>query len=158
MLMKHTKCAALLTIMGAISLQTSCKCSEERTPEGKMETQRDENQDAGNVSELKIVTLKEGAPEAAMAQKGSVVEVHYRGYLDDGKEFDSSYNRDEPFVFELGTGKVIKGWDQGIDGMRVGEKRKLIIPANLAYGKRGLGQIIPPNSTLTFEVELLATQ
>ena len=88
----------------------------------------------------------------------SVVEVHYTGRLEDGKGFDSSVERGQPFRFTLGSGQVIPGWDIGINGMKSGGKRLLQIPPELAYGKQGAGGVIPPNATLTFEVELLAVQ
>ena len=93
-------------------------------------------------SGLKYVELKEGTGEAAKA--GDIVEVHYTGWLKDGKKFDSSLDRGQPFVFRLGAGMVIKGWDEGVAGIKVGGKRKLIIPPELGYGKRGAGRVIPP--------------
>ncbi|ESO90124.1 hypothetical protein LOTGIDRAFT_192237 [Lottia gigantea] len=87
--------------------------------------------------------------------KGDVLSMHYSGKLEDGTEFDSSYSRSQPFTFTLGSGQVIKGWDQGLLNMCVGEKRKLVIPSELAYGARGAPPKIPPLATLTFEVELL---
>lgn len=95
------------------------------------------------------------AGTGAVAQSGQKAKVHYTGWLKNGQKFDSSKDRNEPFEFTLGTGQVIKGWDEGVAGMKVGGKRKLTIPADLAYGARGAGGVIPPNAELTFEVELL---
>ena len=111
---------------------------------------------AGCGSSLRIEDIKEGT--GAVAKKNSWVSVHYTGWLKDGTKFDSSHDRgDEPFGFVLGTGKVIKGWDEGLVGMKVGGVRKLIIPPGLAYGAEGRPGI-PPNSELTFEVELLKVE
>jgi len=106
-----------------------------------------------NENELVIETLVEG--DGATAENGNTVSVHYTGWLDDGNKFDSSVDRNQPFSFTLGAGMVIRGWDQGVAGMQVGEKRKLTIPANLGYGAQGAGGVIPPNATLIFDVELL---
>jgi len=104
-------------------------------------------------SGLKYEELRVGTGEAAA--KGKSVEVHYTGWLTNNKKFDSSRDRGKPFSFSLGKGMVIKGWDEGVAGMKVGGKRKLTIPPALGYGARGVGGVIPPNATMVFEVELL---
>ena len=104
-------------------------------------------------SGLKYEDLVEGDGE--LATPGQKVSVHYTGWLTDGSKFDSSVDRDQPFEFSLGAGMVIRGWDEGVAGMKVGGKRKLTIPPELGYGARGAGGVIPPNATLVFEVELL---
>lgn len=104
-------------------------------------------------SGLKYVDVEVGEGPAAVS--GKEVTVHYTGTFPDGKKFDSSVDRDEPFTFRLGAGQVIKGWDEGVSGMRIGGRRKLIIPPELGYGRRGAGGVIPPNAVLHFEVELL---
>ena len=107
-------------------------------------------------SGLVIEDLEVGTgPEASAGQH---VQVHYTGWLTDGKKFDSSKDRNDPFVFPLGARHVISGWDEGVQGMKVGGRRKLTIPPNLGYGARGAGGVIPPNATLVFEVELLAVK
>lgn len=107
------------------------------------------------MSGLLYEVLKEG--EGATIQSGSQARVHYIGWLIDGTKFDSSLDRGEPFTFPLGAGRVIKGWDEGVAGMKVGEQRKLMIPSGLAYGSRQVGSI-PPNSMLIFYVELLGIE
>lgn len=92
------------------------------------------------------------------AKAGQTVSVHYTGWLTNGAKFDSSVDRGQPFSFRLGVGQVIKGWDEGVQGMKIGGKRKLTIPSNLGYGARGAGGAIPPHATLVFDVELLGVQ
>jgi peptidylprolyl isomerase len=105
-------------------------------------------------SGLGYVDLVEG--EGPRPTAGDSVSVHYTGWLEDGTKFDSSLDRGTPFVFSIGRGRVIRGWDEGVASMRVGGTRKLIIPAHLGYGERGAGGVIPAGATLVFEVELLA--
>jgi FKBP-type peptidyl-prolyl cis-trans isomerase FkpA len=120
---------------------------------------------AKKAAKEKIVTTKSGLQyedlkvgTGATAKEGQRVTVHYTGWLKDGTKFDSSVDRGQPFVFPLGGGRVIAGWDEGVQGMKVGGKRKLTIPPKLGYGEQGAGGVIPPNATLVFEVELLAVE
>jgi FKBP-type peptidyl-prolyl cis-trans isomerase len=108
------------------------------------------------MGDLKVIDHEVGSGAEAVA--GKRVAVHYTGTLENGSKFDSSLDRGQPFEFVLGTGQVIKGWDQGVAGMKVGGKRRLEIPADLGYGARGFPPVIPPNSTLIFEVELVAVR
>ncbi len=108
------------------------------------------------VSGLKYWDIKVG--DGPVAKPGMKVKVHYTGWLTNGKKFDSSLDRGQPFEFDLGKGMVIKGWDEGVSGMKVGGKRQLQIPPELGYGSRGAGGVIPPNATLIFDVELLGVK
>ncbi|MDT9646419.1 MULTISPECIES: FKBP-type peptidyl-prolyl cis-trans isomerase [Pseudomonas] len=102
--------------------------------------------------ELQVIDIQPGDGKAVV--KGALITTQYRGFLEDGSSFDSSYDRGKSFQCVIGTGRVIKGWDQGLMGMQVGGKRKLLVPAHLGYGERSMGAI-PPNSNLIFEIELL---
>lgn len=143
------KLFSALTLALLVSLSfTSC------TKKDKESTESTTTTSGGDVSSLKTEELKAGSGKEA--KSGTKVSVHYTGWLTNGKKFDSSVDRGEPFEFELGAGQVIQGWDQGVAGMKVGGKRKLTIPPQMAYGDRDVGGgLIPANSTLVFEVELL---
>lgn len=145
-----SRLSLVLMLSGAF---VTTACSEQAAPPAP-------TMENSNMTELIKTDTKLG--EGAEATAGSHVSVHYTGWLYDeaaadhkGKKFDSSRDRSEPFDFPLGAGRVIKGWDQGFDGMKVGGQRTLIIPASMGYGARGAGGVIPPNATLIFDVELL---
>lgn len=135
----------LYTLAILMGLSLACTKKEEANTSSKSSG----NQETG----LQMEDTKVGT--GAEAVQGKTVVVHYTGKLTDGKKFDSSLDRNQPFSFSLGAGQVIKGWDMGIVGMKVGGKRTLKIPSNLAYGERGAGGVIPPNAELVFDVELL---
>lgn len=144
------KYTLLLTTIVLSMLLTSCKDSSEKTRTKKMTRHT-------TISGLQYEIVKEGTNNNP--QKGNTVTVHYTGWLDEngtpGKKFDSSLDRGTPFTFVIGIGQVIQGWDEGVLNMKVGEKRRLFIPASLGYGARGAGSIIPPHAALIFDVELL---
>ena len=141
-------CIAALLAAAIPFLTTACAKKATETAQGAPEV--------ANATGLKHQDLKVGdGPEAV---SGKTVDVHYTGWLEDGTKFDSSLDRGEPFSFRLGAGQVIEGWDQGVAGMKVGGKRKLTIPPDLAYGQEGAGGVIPPGATLVFEVELLGVR
>jgi FKBP-type peptidyl-prolyl cis-trans isomerase len=138
--------AALLLSLGSGSIAAD-------NQEIKKETKNMAEQTVTTESGLKYLDVTVGT--GRLAELGDTASVHYTGWLADGKKFDSSVDRKEPFSFRLGAGQVIKGWDEGVMGMKIGGKRKLTIPPQLGYGARGAGGVIPPNATLTFDVELL---
>jgi peptidylprolyl isomerase len=142
--MRKTGLLALAFIGLAALVATESVSAQNKDKEKKVITTK---------SGLKYIDEAEGTGAAAKA--GDQVSVHYTGRLKDGKKFDSSVDRGQPFEFPLGAGRVIKGWDEGVAGMKVGGKRKLIIPPELGYGERGAGNVIPPNAELHFDVELL---
>ncbi len=141
----------------ALAVALSGGCLHKAGGSGASADSKDGKKSAAAAGGLVVDEVKPG--EGALATKGKTVSVHYTGRLTDGTKFDSSYDRGQPIDFPLGGGVVIKGWDQGIEGMKVGGKRKLTIPPDLAYGARGTpGGPIPPNATLVFDVELVGVR
>ena len=136
-------------VMGAAALTALiAACAQSQAPAGG-----GGGQEVTTASGLRYTDIKVGT--GAEAKAGQTAVVHYTGTLTTGNQFDSSKDRNQPFSFPLGAGRVIKGWDEGVAGMKVGGVRKLTIPSNLGYGAQGAGGVIPPNATLLFEVELL---
>ncbi|MFO7304773.1 MAG: FKBP-type peptidyl-prolyl cis-trans isomerase [Gammaproteobacteria bacterium] len=154
MIQAATRASAALVAAALVSL---AGCSNERPAEPQSAAA------PAQVTELQRIDLRVAPGEGITA--GQVAVVHYTGWLYDptapefkGKKFDSSRDRGQPFRFTIGEGKVIDGWEEGVQGMRVGSQRRLIIPPELAYGNRAMGGVIPPNSTLVFDIELLAIE
>jgi FKBP-type peptidyl-prolyl cis-trans isomerase len=153
----RTVLCAFLTALYA----TSCtKCNSQgdqaAVKDASSSTTTTDASAAASASELQIVDVVVGT--GAEAVSGKKVTVHYTGTLPDGKKFDSSLDRNAPFTFNLGQGQVIQGWEKGFSGMKIGGKRKLTIPASMGYGEAGVPGVIPPNSTLLFDVELLKVE
>ena len=144
--------ATVLVIVGFFIFYNKNKTDISTTKQDKTADLKLNNQKM-NKQGVQIEILKEGT--GAIAKKGDTVSVHYVGVLENGTKFDSSVDRGTPFEFSLGAGRVIPGWDIGVEGMKVGEVRKLTVPSELAYGSGGAGNAIPPNATLIFEVQLL---
>ncbi len=130
--------------------------NQDQNQNQETEEEQNETKEEGEKGQLKIEILEQGTGE--LADVGNTVAVHYTGTFEDGTKFDSSLDRGQPFIFKLGQGQVIKGWEQGILGMKVGENRKLTIGPDLAYGEMGIPGAILPNAVLIFEVELLEIQ
>lgn len=149
----------MISTVTFLSLLSGCTQSTENTEQSCITQQQGEPTMITTPSGLRYEILTQAPADAQEAKEGNTVTVHYTGWLDEngqpGKKFDSSVDRKQPFQFPLGLGYVIKGWDEGVLGMKVGEKRRLIIPAAIGYGSRGAGAIIPPHATLIFDVELL---
>ena len=159
MIMKNTviqlnRCATIYALVVAVVvLGAGCSQSEVPKQDQAAAPAATSHQSLVPGDQLLMVDTKAGTGDAAVA--GKSVTVHYTGWLTDGTKFDSSKDRGQPFTFQLGAGQVIKGWDQGVVGMKVGGVRKLTIPPSLGYGANGAGGVVPPNATLVFEVELL---
>lgn len=148
----------MVLVLAVACLMAACSLDDFRSrplnPTFARELAVNEDDLTKTASGLRYQDLTEGS--GAEARAGDSVSVHYTGWLTNGSKFDSSRDRGTPFTFQLGAGRVIPGWDEGVAGMKVGGSRKLVIPAHLGYGARGAPPVIPPNSTLVFDVELLS--
>ena len=145
-------CAIIAALLAAGSLSALPGIAKTRQTE-PTPTPMPTPQEIVTPSGLRYTDLQVG--EGAEAAKGKTVEVHYTGWLEDGTKFDASLDPSHPFTFRIGIDDVIQGWHQGITGMKVGGRRRLVVPPELGYGKQGMGRIVPPNATLIFEVELV---
>ncbi|MCP4001594.1 MAG: FKBP-type peptidyl-prolyl cis-trans isomerase [Gammaproteobacteria bacterium] len=161
MIVKQLRSIVIL-VVSLLAVFLLAACEQPAAPEVAADNSVSEDK-AEMVTELQIIDVEAG--EGATASAGQMVVVHYTGWLyepgaeeNKGAKFDSSRDRDDPFMFPLGQGQVIQGWDQGFAGMQVGGKRTLIIPPHMGYGERGAGAVIPPGATLLFDVELLDVQ
>jgi len=150
------KLAPATLLLSALAFAPACQKSKSAT-ETAPTTSAPAPAPAPNPPAGGLVVEEVKAGDGPVATTGKVVSVNYTGKLTDGTKFDSSYDRGQPIEFPLGSGRVIKGWDQGLEGMKVGGKRKLTIPPQLGYGERGMGPI-PPNATLVFDVELMGVR
>ncbi len=157
-------CVAVLVLSPVGSRQDSAIAAKltQTTPVATTTTENNTLVANKTMSDAKVVTTPSGLQYVELEQgtgetpkTGQTVVVHYTGTLEDGTKFDSSRDRNSPFSFKIGVGQVIKGWDEGLSTMKVGDRRQLIIPSELGYGSRGAGGVIPPNATLLFDVELL---
>ena len=154
--MRHTNVFKFILVFGVILFNIDLASAESQIAQKEIKLEK-------NITTLVIKDTVLG--NGRQAEKGLTVTVHYSGWLYDsnqkdgkGKKFDSSLDRNDPFVFNLGGGQVIRGWDDGVDGMKIHGKRTLIIPPDMGYGSRGAGGVIPPNATLIFDVELLGVK
>jgi len=147
------KALALLTLACSVVISLSA-CENKNLPASNAASSTEASDGTRNLNGMQIEDVRLGTGKEA--KKGDNVSVNYLGTLaSNGQKFDSSYDRNEPITFKLGSGQVIQGWEKGIQGMKVGGKRILIIPPNMAYGNQAVGDVIPPNATLKFEVELV---